>query len=104
MIEEMTDDTFAKQTAQGVCLVLFYKNPCPYCQTMKGVVEKFGVKAPDVKLLQINGLENTKMAAQLGVERFPDIFFFKNGAQTTARQKGMVNYQGLIALLQTIAR
>ncbi len=98
----MTDDTFAKQTAQGICLVLFYKNPCPYCQTMKGVVEKFGGKSPGVKLLQINGLEHTKMAAQLGVERFPDIFFYKDGLPTIARQKGMTNYQGLMALLQTI--
>lgn len=102
MIEEITDDTFAQQTEQGICLVLFYKNPCPYCQTMKGVVEKFGGKMPGVKLLQINGLEHPKMAAQLGVERFPDIFFYKNGAQTSARQKGMANYQALMALSQTI--
>jgi hypothetical protein len=27
MTEEMTDETFAEQTAQGICLVLFYKNP-----------------------------------------------------------------------------
>jgi hypothetical protein len=50
MIEEMTDETFAKQTSQGLCLVLFYKDPCPY-KTMKGVVEKFGSKNPAVRLL-----------------------------------------------------
>jgi thioredoxin 1 len=102
MILEMTDETFAQHIAQDICLVLFYKDPCPYCQTMKGVVEKFGSRNPAVKLLQINGLENTKSAGMLEVERFPDIIFYKNGSPTQARQKGLTNPQGLAALLQTI--
>lgn len=102
MLEEICDTDFAKKTAQGTCLVLFYKNPCPYCQTMKGVVEKFGAKNPQVKLLGINGLENRQSAEMLGVEGFPDIIFYKNGQQTPARQKGLTNPQGLTALYQTI--
>jgi len=102
MIEEITDNNFAPETAQGICLVLFYKDPCPYCKTMKGVIEKFGTKNPEVKLLQINGLDNPKYSAELGVERFPDIIFFKNGSPTQARQKGLTNPQGLASLLQTI--
>lgn len=102
MIEEITDDTFDQQTANDICLVLFYKDPCPYCQTMKGVVEKFGGKNPGVRLLQINGLENTKAAGLLGVERFPEIIFYKNGLPTQARQKGLTNPQGLADLLDTI--
>jgi thioredoxin 1 len=103
MIQEITDETFAQHTAQDICLVLFYKDPCPYCQTMKGVVGKFGGKNPTVKLLQINGLENTKYAGILEVERFPDIIFYKDGSPTQARQKGLTNPQGLAALLQTIS-
>jgi thioredoxin 1 len=102
MIEEITDDTFAQQTAQGLCLVLFYKDPCPYCKTMKGVVEKFGAKNSRVKLLQINGLENPKSAGALGVEGFPFLLFYKDGQPTSARQKGLTNPQGLNALLEPL--
>jgi thioredoxin-like negative regulator of GroEL len=102
MIEEITDETLAQQTAHGLCLVLFYKDPCPYCKTMKGVVEKFGTKKPRVKLLQINGLENPKSAGELGIEGFPFLLFYKDGQPTSARQKGLTNPLGLTDLLETL--
>ncbi|MBI4767058.1 MAG: thioredoxin family protein [Deltaproteobacteria bacterium] len=102
MIEEITDDTFVQQTAQGLCLVLFYKDPCPYCKTMKGVVEKFGARNSGVKLLQINGLENSKSAGELGIEGFPFLLFYKDGQPTSARQKGLTNPQGLNTLLENL--
>ncbi|MFH0787897.1 MAG: thioredoxin family protein [Pseudomonadota bacterium] len=102
MIEEITDETLSRQTAQGLCLVLFYKDSCPYCKTMKGVVEKFGTKNPRVKLRQINGLENPKSAGELGIEGFPFLLFYKDGQPTSARQKGLTNPQGLKALLEML--
>ncbi|MEN8246809.1 MAG: thioredoxin family protein, partial [Thermodesulfobacteriota bacterium] len=68
--------------------------PCPYCKTMKGVLEKFGKSAGNVKLFQINGLENPASAKQYGVERFPDLLFLRDG-EIAARQKGLTNPQGL---------
>jgi len=101
-VEEITDADFYEKTAEGLSLVLFYKEACPYCKTMKGVMEKFGAKNPSVKLLQIDGLKHTRFASELGVERSPDLIFFKDGKPTAARQKGLTNPQGLTELLQTI--
>jgi thioredoxin 1 len=102
MLEEITYATFKEKTSAGVSLVLFYKDPCPYCQTMKGVIEKFGTKVPVIKTFQINGLENAQSTKEFGVERFPEVIFFKDGRPTEARQKGLTNPQGLLALLKTI--
>ncbi len=102
MIQEITDHTFTQETAEGLCLVLFYKDPCPYCKTMKGVVEKFSSKNPTIRVLQINGPENPKAAEELSVDTFPVIVFYKDGRLTTARQKGLTNPQGLTELYKTI--
>lgn len=88
----------------GDCLVIFYKDPCPYCKTMKGVIEKFGARHPSVKQIQINGLENEQSTRAFGVERFPEIIFFRDGRPTQARQKGLTNPQGLRALYESIPR
>ena len=101
-MEEIFDADFADQTSNGVCLVLFYKDPCPYCKTMKGVVEKFLKRAPGVRAVQINGLENPRSVELLGVERFPEVVFYKNGRPTEARRKGLTNHQDLLGLLETI--
>ena len=102
MLVDITDADFTEKTATGVCLVLFFKDPCPYCKTMKGVIEKFVTKVPLVTALQINGPENPQATKEFGVERFPEVFFFKDGRPTEARQKGLTNPQGLLALLKTI--
>ena len=102
MLEEIVDADFVEKTSGGVCLVLFYKDPCPYCKTMKGVVEKFLKKAPGVRAAQINGLENPRSTERLGVDRFPEIIFFKNGQPTGARRKGLTNPQDLLGLLKTV--
>ena len=101
MPEEINDRNFEDRTSGNTCVVLFYKDPCPYCKTMKGVMEKFGKKNQQVTLLQINGLENPHSTAAHGVERFPDLIFFKNG-QEAARQKGLTNPQGLAKLYKSI--
>jgi thioredoxin-like negative regulator of GroEL len=102
MLEDMTDTDFSEKVSQGICLVLFYKDLCPYCNTMKGVAEKFGAKNPTIKLLQINALENPETSRAFEVERFPDLIFFKDGQPTAARKKGLTNPQGLNELLSTI--
>ncbi len=94
MLEEINDASFKEKTSGGVCLVLFYKDPCPYCKTMKGVIEKFGAKTKGIKLMQINGLDNPAAAAEMGAERFPDLFFIKDGEQV-GRNKGLCNPQTL---------
>jgi thiol-disulfide isomerase/thioredoxin len=104
MFIEVKDSNFREHVSDGVCLVIFYKDPCPYCMTMKAVLEKFKLKNPDVKLLQINGLENTKTAIELHVSGFPDIVFYKNGQLTPVRQKGLTNVKGLITLYQTVLK
>jgi len=102
MPEEISDGDFVEKTARGTCLVLFYKDPCPFCRTMKGVVEKFGKKHPDVRIFQINGPLNPKSVDEAGVERFPELLFYKEGKATEARQKGLTNPQGLTALFRAI--
>ena len=94
MPEELKDKDYKKNLGADICAVLFYKDPCPYCKTMKGVLEKFGKAVPDVKIFQINGLENPASAEDYGVERFPDLLFLKDG-EIAGRQKGLINPQGL---------
>lgn len=101
MIEEIADKNFQSEIAAGDCLALFYKDPCPYCKTMKGVLEKFARKNRGVRIFQINGLENAESAAAFGVERFPEVLFFKDGREA-ARQKGLTNPQGLTKIFKGI--
>jgi thioredoxin 1 len=101
MSEEIYDANFQEMITERTCVVLFYKNPCPYCKTMKAVLEKFGKAVPQVKLFQLNGLENTRATGQYSVEGFPDLIFFKNGKEMS-RQKGLTNPQGLKKIYNSI--
>jgi thioredoxin 1 len=88
MLDEIDDSTFKEKIGEGTCLVLFYKDPCPFCKAMKGAIGKFAGKRPDLRTMQINGLDNPGAAGEMGVERYPDVIFFKDGAQV-GRHKGL---------------
>jgi thiol-disulfide isomerase/thioredoxin len=92
MLEEIDDANFRETTSsgEGPVLVLFYKDPCPFCKGMKAAVEKFAKKHLELRTVQIDGEKNPKAAGEMGVERFPDLFFFKNGEQR-GRFKGLGN-------------
>ena len=94
MSEELTDSDFESKLKKDVSVVLFYKDPCPYCKTMKKVIEKFEKSAKTLRTYQINGLENPLSTEHYGVERFPEVLFIKDGKEAV-RQKGLTNPQGL---------
>ena len=101
MMEEIADTDFREKTASGISVVLFYKELCPYCKTMKGVVEKFASKQGGVRIFQVDGEKNLSAAKEMGAERFPDLFFIKDGEQV-GRNKGLCNPQTLRKIYKQI--
>lgn len=101
MMEEITDTDFKEKTAKGTSVVLFYKELCPYCKTMKGVVGKFAAKQGGVRIMRIDGEKNPSATKEMGAERFPDLFFIKDGEQV-GRNKGLCNPQTLRKIYKQI--
>lgn len=98
MFTELTDDTFAGSTAQGLNIVLFYKEQCPFCKAMKKIITKFSERpaAADktIGYFQIDREQNPQAVEAMQVERIPAVIVFRDGVKTQAKS-GDVTYRDL---------
>jgi len=98
MFKEIKDADFAGSTSQGLVMVLFYKEQCPYCKAMKKIITKFserpGIDKLAINYLAINRDENPQAAAEMGVDRIPSVIVFRDGTKTKAKS-GDVTYREL---------
>jgi thiol-disulfide isomerase/thioredoxin len=102
MFTETDDSSFAARVADGVSLVLFYKEQCPFCKAMKKIITKFAqrpaVAVQNIQYLQINRETSPAMAAQWEIERCPTLLVFRDGQQLFEKS-GDVTYKELERLL-----
>jgi thioredoxin-like negative regulator of GroEL len=98
MFTEITDDNFADSVAEGLNLVLFYKEQCPFCKAMKKIVGKFAerpaVASKGIGYYQINRETCPKTVEAMAVERVPAIVVFLGGKKIHSKS-GDITYKDL---------
>jgi len=78
------------------CLVIFTKKVCPFCKTMKKVMEKFAGQNDQFPLFDISSEtdEGVALMKNLGVERVPTLLLYKKG-EHVRQINGVVNVKEL---------
>lgn len=98
MIKELTDGQLKDAVAEGLSIVLFYKEKCPYCNAMKKILTKFSgmpaAKDKDIQYFQLNREDCPEAVATLDVGRIPSLYIFRDG-EKIAERSGDVTYRQL---------
>ena len=98
MFTEITDDNFADSIAEGLNLVLFYKEQCPFCKAMKKIVTKFSerpaVASKEIGYYQVNRETCPQTTEAMAVERVPAIVVFLGGKKIQSKS-GDITYKDL---------
>jgi thioredoxin-like negative regulator of GroEL len=98
MFTEITDDSFTESVAEGLNIVLFYKDQCPFCKAMKKIIGKFAerpaVAAQQIGYLQVNRETCPKSTESMAVERVPAVIVFRGGKRIHAKS-GDITYKDL---------
>ncbi len=83
------------------CLVILYKDRCPYCAVVFKVLAKCLPAYPGLKAAAINSEEHPEMLGRLGTSKVPTVFVYAGGAEK-GRRSGVMNPAELSALIGTI--
>lgn len=77
---ELTDATFAEQTASGVTLVDFWATWCGPCQVQGPLVDQAAeLLGGSAKVAKLNVDAGRKTAESLGIQSIPTLIVFKDG-------------------------
>lgn len=80
VVPQLTDSSFAAETAAGLVAVDFSAEWCPPCRVMEPVVEAIAREnAAVVRVFQLDSDTNPAAAARFGVRSLPTILFFREG-------------------------
>jgi thioredoxin 1 len=80
VVPQLTDSSFAAETATGLVAVDFSAEWCPPCRVMEPVVEAIAREnASVVRVFQLDSDANPAAAARFGVRSLPTILFFRDG-------------------------
>jgi thioredoxin 1 len=94
----LTAENFSSFTLSRDCLLLIFKNFCPYCKVLMTVIEKCLPTYPDLIVAGINSEENPSILKDLDVIKVPTVLIYKNGV-LSARRLGVMNPSELSALI-----
>lgn len=79
----LNKDSFEKLTSQSEKAVLidFWATWCGPCQKLTPELEKLAAECPDLIIgkISVEDQENVQLAAALGVNSIPALFFYRNG-------------------------
>ena len=80
-IKHLTEADFEKETAGKVCLLDFWATWCGPCQSLTPVLEELSEEFPQLIIGKVNveDAENVQLAASMGVNTIPAMFFYRNG-------------------------
>ncbi|NBJ68944.1 MULTISPECIES: thioredoxin [Clostridia] len=75
-----TDQTFAKETAEGLVLADFWAPWCGPCKMIAPVLEEVDSEMSDkVQIVKLDVDENQETAGKFGVMSIPTLLLFKDG-------------------------
>ena len=81
---DVTEETFEKEVLQypGIVLLDFYGTQCPPCRILAPVLDELASQFGErIKIIKIDGEENSKLVNQYSVMGFPTLILLKNGAE-----------------------
>ena len=79
-IVDLTDQTFAQDTAEGLVLVDFWAPWCGPCKMIAPVLEELDGELGDkVKIVKLNVDDNQETAGKFGVMSIPTLLLMKDG-------------------------
>lgn len=85
VVYELQDKDIGAITKKNENVVLLLYTPsCPYCQRMAPEYDKLAAAFPTLTFSQLNAQNFGPACRRLGVERYPTMLLFKNGAQVSA--------------------
>jgi thioredoxin len=86
---ELSDADFASSISNGKFVVDFWAAWCGPCRMIAPVIDQLAAERTDVRFAKLNVDENSRTAAQFGVQGIPLLIFFKDG-QERGRVVGVV--------------
>jgi thioredoxin-like negative regulator of GroEL len=98
-LEPGSYDTF---TSANDCLVIVYKERCPYCEVVFKVISKCLAGYPTLKTAGINSEEHPEILSRLGASKVPTIIVYAKGMEK-GRRSGVMNPTELSALIEKMA-
>ncbi|HLQ97261.1 MAG TPA: thioredoxin [Candidatus Dormibacteraeota bacterium] len=79
-IKHATDETFDKETAEGLVLVDFWAPWCGPCKMIAPVLEEIDGELSDkVQIVKLDVDDNQETAGKFGVMSIPTLLLFKDG-------------------------
>ncbi|MUK86934.1 thioredoxin [Ornithinibacillus sp. L9] len=79
-IVNVTDQTFASETAEGLVLADFWAPWCGPCKMIAPVLEEIdGEMSDKVQIVKLDVDENQETAGKFGVMSIPTLLLFKDG-------------------------
>lgn len=98
MFTEINDDNFNDSIANGLNIVLFYKEKCPFCKAMEKIITKFADRpttaGKQISYFHINRETSPNSTAAMEIERIPAVLVFRDGQKIHAKS-GDVTYKDL---------
>jgi thioredoxin 1 len=98
-IKNVTDETFANETAEGLVLADFWAPWCGPCKMIAPVLEEIDSEIGEkLQIVKLNTDENAQVTGQYGVMSIPTLILFKNGEIVDK----FVGFQGKEALVERL--